>query len=340
MAVVVAMFVAVILVLFVLAFVLRRVFIVCPPNRLLVLSGRPRRLADGRIVGYRLVFGGRVLRIPILETAQWLDLSSMLVEVNVTNAYTTDGVPVDLTGVANVKVSSDPSVVGNAVERFLDKGIEEIKIVVRETLEGNLRAAAATLSVDELRNDPDAVLNAVMQSQDFERLGLQLDTMKIQNVQVRGEVPVKQPEPAPPPEERVVFLDEPPAEAPKEKVPAGGEGTAPDPAGLARLADSTSSPREREELLKPFRDREVSLSIDVDSVTLTTTYDLPDEYRGGQTVVGKAFGSLVVAVSFPKDGSEDVKALQRGATLSVSARVLRWDHLFGRLAAVAPGTGR
>jgi flotillin len=41
---------------------------ICQPNELLIFSGRQRRLKDGTTVGYRIIKGGRGLKIPIIES--------------------------------------------------------------------------------------------------------------------------------------------------------------------------------------------------------------------------------------------------------------------------------
>ena len=40
-----------------------RFLLICQPNEVIVLSGRRRRMADGSEVGYRVIRGGRALRI-------------------------------------------------------------------------------------------------------------------------------------------------------------------------------------------------------------------------------------------------------------------------------------
>ena len=112
---------------------------ICNPNEILILSGRKHRNKDGQTVGYRVIFGGRVVSIPILETVKTMDMTTMPVPVEVKNAYSKGGTPLDIQAIANVKIASDPEVVGNAIERFLDRDRKEILRVARETLEGNLR---------------------------------------------------------------------------------------------------------------------------------------------------------------------------------------------------------
>ena len=43
--------------------ILNSLIIICPPNRVAVISGRSRQLSDGRTVGYRILKGGRTVRI-------------------------------------------------------------------------------------------------------------------------------------------------------------------------------------------------------------------------------------------------------------------------------------
>ena len=165
--------------------ILKQFLIIGRPNELLVFSGAKRTLADGTEVGYReLIGGGRAFRIPVLEKVESMELSSLPVDVNVTNAYSKGGTPLAVHAVANVKVSADPIVVKNAVERFLGRDKSEIRRVAKETLEGHLRGVLATLTPEEVNEDRLKFANALVDEaeDDFKRLGLQLDTLKIQNV--------------------------------------------------------------------------------------------------------------------------------------------------------------
>ncbi|MGK7922249.1 MAG: flotillin family protein, partial [Trichodesmium sp.] len=157
---------------------------ICKPNEILILSGRKRRTKEGQTVGYRVIFGGRAIPIPILETTKTMDLRTMAVPVEVRNAYSKGGTPLNIQAIANVKVSNDPKVVGNAIERFLDRDRSEITRVARETLEGNLRGVVATLTPEQLNEDRLQFAERIAEdvSRDLSKLGLQLDILKIQSV--------------------------------------------------------------------------------------------------------------------------------------------------------------
>ena len=158
--------------------------IICPPNRVAVISGRSRVLSDGRSVGYRILRGGRTLRIPLIEKVAWMDLNTIPLEVSVTNAYSAGAIPLNVQGIANVKVSSREGLLENAAERFLGVPTATIGQIAKETLEANLRGVLATMSPEEVNEDRLKFSHQLIDEadDDMKTLGLELDVMKIQNV--------------------------------------------------------------------------------------------------------------------------------------------------------------
>ena len=171
-------------VLLILIFIIKSLIIICPPNRVAVISGRKRALADGRKVGYRLLQGGRTIRIPLIENVQWMSLNTIPLEVAVTNAYSRGTIPLNVAGIANVKVSSREGLLENAAERFLGRSSAQIGQIAKETLEANLRGVLATLSPEEVNEDRLKFSHQLIAEadDDIKTLGLELDVLKIQNV--------------------------------------------------------------------------------------------------------------------------------------------------------------
>ncbi|MEO1619412.1 MAG: SPFH domain-containing protein [Cyanobacteria bacterium J06632_3] len=157
---------------------------ICKPNEILIISGRQYKQPDGRTVGYRVVFGGRAVVIPIIERVEKMDMTTMPIPVEVNNAYAKGGTPLNIQAIANVKVSSKRSIVGNAIERFLGRNRSEIRRVVRETLEGNLRGVVANLTPEQVNEDRLNFAERIAEdvARDLNKLGLQLDTLKVQSV--------------------------------------------------------------------------------------------------------------------------------------------------------------
>lgn len=162
----------------------RRFLMIGQPDELLVISGRKHRAPDGSTVGYRVVHGGRAWRWPIVEKVERMDLSILTVPMSMRGAYSEGGIPLELHAVANVKVSSDLALAGNAIERFLGHQRSEIARVAKETLEGHLRGVVATMTPEEVNEDrlKFAERLADEAGADLAKLGLQLDVLKIQAV--------------------------------------------------------------------------------------------------------------------------------------------------------------
>ncbi|MBN2724181.1 MAG: flotillin family protein [Deltaproteobacteria bacterium] len=172
--------------------IIRNVIHICPPNKVLVFSGRYRwiryRMSDGSEsrdrIGYRIIKGGRGFRWPLFETVDSMDLTNMIIEVRVEEAFAKGAIPLSVHGVANVKIAGEEPTIRNAIERFLGKPRAEIIRIAQETLEGNLRGVLATMTPEQVNEDRIAFLKGLQKEadEDLARLGLMLDTLKIQNV--------------------------------------------------------------------------------------------------------------------------------------------------------------
>lgn len=163
--------------------VLRNLLFVCGPNEALVFSGRTFTIGD-QSYGYRIIKGGRAFRWPIIETVDRVDLTNMIIEVSVANAYSRGGIPLTVQGVANIKIAGHAPRIHNALQRFLGMSRQEIAKIAKDTLEGNLRGVLSQLTPEEINEDKNAFEEKLLEEaeQDLSRLGLVLDTLKIQNV--------------------------------------------------------------------------------------------------------------------------------------------------------------
>ena len=166
------------------AVVAKQFLFVSRPNEMLVFSGRERQLADGNRAGYRVHHGGWSWKIPLLEKVDRMDLRTMPIEIHVANAYSKGGIALDVHAIANVKVSSNARIRDNAIERFLGRDPSEIRRVAKESLEGHLRGVLAQMTPEEVNEDRLKFADELVSeaSEDFDRLGLHLDTLKIQSV--------------------------------------------------------------------------------------------------------------------------------------------------------------
>jgi flotillin len=163
--------------------IVKRLLYVSAPNEALIFSGRVRRVGQ-REVGYRVVRGGRALRVPLFEVIDSVDLTNIAIDIEVRGAYSKGGIPLNVHGVANIKLPGEEPLLNNAIERFLGKTRSEIMRVAKETLEGNLRGVLAQLTPEEVNQDKTRFAQTLLEEaeHDLNKVGLVLDTLKIQNI--------------------------------------------------------------------------------------------------------------------------------------------------------------
>lgn len=167
------------------AFAIRNLYHICQPNEVLIFAGSRDRIAGSdKTVGYRIVKGGSRIQIPLLEETYRMDLTNMIIELKVQNAYSKGGIPLTVDGVANIKISGEEPTIHNAIERLLGKKRSEIEALARDTLEGNLRGVLASLTPEQVNEDKVAFARTLLEEaeDDLERLGIVLDSLQIQNI--------------------------------------------------------------------------------------------------------------------------------------------------------------
>jgi flotillin len=164
--------------------VIRNFYYICQPSEVLIFAGNRTQVADGKEVGYRLVKGGSSIQLPLLERTFRMDLTNMIIELRVSNAYSKGGIPLTVEGVANIKIAGEEPTIHNAIERLLGKSRKDIEQLAKETLEGNLRGVLASLTPEQVNQDKIAFAKSLLEEaeDDLEKLGLVLDNLQIQNI--------------------------------------------------------------------------------------------------------------------------------------------------------------
>ena len=78
-------------------------------------------------------------KVALLERVDHMDTTLMPISIETRNAYSKGGIPLNVAGVAHVKLPGAEPRLSNAVERFLDAHPSQIAIAAQQTLEGVLR---------------------------------------------------------------------------------------------------------------------------------------------------------------------------------------------------------
>lgn len=170
--------------LFLIILVLKKFMVIGKTNEVLVFSGRKQTLADGTVVGFRVIRGGRSFRIPLLEKVDSMDMTVMPIDIQIRGAYAKGNIPINVDAVANVKITNDDQLVHHAIERFLGRPQEQLRSVAKETLEGTLRGVLALLTPEEVNHDRQKLADKLKAevADDLGAMGLTVDTFKIQHV--------------------------------------------------------------------------------------------------------------------------------------------------------------
>jgi flotillin len=180
--------VAVVIVLFMLLGLWASRYTKVGPNQVLVISGRKRQIIDpdgtARDVGFRIVKGGGRFVWPVYEKVDILSLELLTIDVQTPEVYTSKGVPVKVDGVAQIKVKGDDISIATAAEQFLSKGVDDIKNIAMQTLEGHLRAILGTMTVEEIYQNRDAFAQKVQEvaAGDMANMGLGIVSFTIRDI--------------------------------------------------------------------------------------------------------------------------------------------------------------
>ncbi|CRL03356.1 CLUMA_CG016325, isoform A [Clunio marinus] len=153
-------------------------FQTCGPNEAIVISG----------FGYKkplLVTGGRAFAWPFCQDVQKISLNTMTLAVESKTVYTSQGVPLSVTGIAQVKIQGqNEEMLLTACEQFLGKSESEIQHIALVTLEGHQRAIMGSMTVEEIYKDRKKFSQQVFQvaSSDLVNMGITVVSYTLKDV--------------------------------------------------------------------------------------------------------------------------------------------------------------
>jgi len=153
-------------------------FVVCGPNEALVVSGCCHRKP-------LLVPGGRAFVWPGIQHVQRISLNVMTLKVPTNSVNSVQGVPLSVTGIAQVKIQGqNEEMLLAACEQFLSKTEEQIQQVALETLEGHQRAIMGSMTVEEIYKDRKKFSKQVFEvaSSDLVNMGITVVSYTLKDI--------------------------------------------------------------------------------------------------------------------------------------------------------------
>jgi len=147
------------------------------PNEVIFVSGLGRR---PKIANARTVFVW-----PFVQKAYKLSLEVMTLVVESPKVYTVMGVPVTVSGVAQVKVSKEDTLMRKAGEQFISKSQDKIRDVLHQTIEGHQRAILGQMTVEEIYKDRKKLAQQVrdFSAPDLAKMGMEILSFTIRDIQ-------------------------------------------------------------------------------------------------------------------------------------------------------------
>ncbi len=146
-----------------------------PPDTAYIISGPFRR---------KILIGKAGFRIPFFERVDKISLRVMQVDVKTSEAVpTNEFINVNVDGVANIKVSSNPELLKKAAEALLGMRQSELISLVTQVLEGNMREIVGSVGLKEMVQDRQGVAKKITENvvPDMEKLGIEVVNFNIQN---------------------------------------------------------------------------------------------------------------------------------------------------------------
>ncbi|XP_056438688.1 flotillin-1a [Gadus chalcogrammus] len=153
-------------------------FYTCGPNEAMVVSGFCRSPP-------LMIAGGRVFIFPCVQKLQRISLNTMTLSVKSDKVYTRHGVPVSVTGIAQMKIQGqNKEMLAAACQMFMGKSEGEIAHIALETLEGHQRAIIAHLTVEEIYKDRQKFSEQVFKvaSSDLVNMGISVVSYTLKDV--------------------------------------------------------------------------------------------------------------------------------------------------------------
>ncbi len=172
-----------------LAFLFSKQYRKVGPNEVLIISGGRKKsliAADGtkRRVGYRYRLGGGTFVWPFLETVDILPIEVINLSIKTPEVLTHGGITIMAEASAQVKISSDEESIDRAAEQFLGSGKDGIRDVAATILDGKVRAAIGTMTVEEIYRGRQDFADRVTQSvkTEFTAMGLSLISFALKEI--------------------------------------------------------------------------------------------------------------------------------------------------------------
>jgi len=150
----------------------------CPSNKILIISGKVRGGNSARVIS-----GGGAFVWPVIQEYAYMDLTPMQVDIPLKDALSAENIRVAVPSVFTVGVGQDLETQQNAAARLLSlaNDIGQIKRQAQDIIFGQLRLIIASMKIQEINSDRDALLTRIQTHlmPELKKIGLVLINVNI-----------------------------------------------------------------------------------------------------------------------------------------------------------------
>ncbi len=156
----------------------------CPSDKIMVIYGKVGSNKDGSSASSKCIHGGAAFIWPVVQDFQYLDLTPISINVDLTNALSRQNIRIDVPSRFTVGISTEPGIMQNAAERLLGLRMAEIQELAKDIIFGQLRLVIATMEIEEINTDRDKFLEAVSHNVESElkKIGLRLINVNVTDI--------------------------------------------------------------------------------------------------------------------------------------------------------------
>ncbi len=156
----------------------------CPSDKVMVVYGNVGSNKDGTSRSSKCIHGGAAFVWPIIQAAEFLDLTPISISVDLQNALSRQNIRINVPSTFTVGVSTENGVMQNAAERLLGLKLNQIQELAKDIIFGQLRLVIATMDIEEINADRDKFLDAVSRNVETElkKIGLRLINVNVTDI--------------------------------------------------------------------------------------------------------------------------------------------------------------
>jgi len=150
----------------------------CPSDKILVVYGKTGKGAS------KCIHGGAAFVWPVIQAYEYLDLTPISIEVNLTGALSRQNIRMDVPSRFTVGISNDTGIMENAANRLLGLKLENIRDLAHDIIVGQMRLVIATMNIEEINADRDKFVHNVYNNvgSELKKIGLNLINVNVTDI--------------------------------------------------------------------------------------------------------------------------------------------------------------